>query len=105
MGDPRLERGKARLRLAAWRRPVPLARRDLAVVAARFDCRAPHGPWQGIGSVGATETWRLVLFTAWRDRPPLTLTRFDDGSFELAASGGRVLRRERSIGPLLAALA
>jgi hypothetical protein len=92
------------LRLAAWRRPVPLARRDLAVVSARFDSRAPDSPWQGFGSVGDTETWRLVLFTAWRDRPPLTVTRFDDGSFELAASGGRVLRRERSIAPLLAAL-
>ncbi len=105
MGDPGMGRGKARLRLAARRRPVPLARRDLAAVAARFDNRAPDSPWQGFGSVGGTQTWRLVLFTAWRDRPPLTVTRFDDGSFELAATGGRVLRRERSIGSLLATLA
>ncbi len=94
-----------RLRLAACRRPVPLARRDLAAVAACFDSRAPRSPWQGFGSVGSLEPWRLVLFSAGCEHPPLTVTRFDDGSFELAASGGHVLRRERAIGPLLAALA
>ncbi len=91
-------------RLAATRAPDRFSAEQLGLVASRFEARAARSRWCGVGTVGRAEVARLVLFAAWANNQFLTLTPFSDGSFELSSEQGRVLRRDFSLGRLLAAV-
>ncbi len=92
---------RSHIRLVVSRAPVGFSEQEIAAVRCRFDGRALGSRWRGIGALGINVPERLVFFAAAPEGRYFTLTRFDDGVFELAGHAGRVLERGADLERLL----
>lgn len=89
------------IRLVVSRAPVGFSEQEIAAVRSRFDERALGSRWRGIGALGVKAPERLVFYAAAPDGRYFTLTRYDDGVFELAGHAGRVVERGADLERLL----
>lgn len=98
--EPR--RDRSNIRLVVSRHPVTFSEQEFAAVRSRFDRRAARNRWHGVRALGQTAPERVVFFADADECRYFTLTRYDDGVFELAGDAGRVLERNDCLERLLA---